>query len=612
MNDNKDIKEYVSILKKMYSINDKVLLIQAPQFLFDTFNLEIARRRAYYAYPPTGLEWLAAALYGRKLNIEIFDLNYLILKRVIEDESFDVNNWPELLEDYLASNEPSIVGVSSINVKEDILKANYPLTAVLNYFKKRGKQIVLAGGPIAADEYKDYLEHDICHFVLTGEGENKINYLFDLFFDGETDREPLQGIFFKHDGLVRETEGQRDIVKLRGNLVNVHGLVPFEGYNKVGSLNPYSRMAGQDRPFAVFQLNRGCQGNCKFCGVTDFIGKGVRSFPVNDVLDEISYLVEKRGIRHFDVLDDAFLANKNYVVELLKGLIPLREKYGITWSSNNGLMAVSLNDDLMSYMRDSGCVGFRIGIESGNVKLLKKMRKPGDLDLFRRVAALLRRYPEIFTGAYYIIGIFGEETFGEMMETFRLASELKLDWSSIATFQFTSKATAATENLRMTQSKSTDFIPSKRSAQRELSDAEGAVSGADIFYLQPDMVPSVEQVKQIWFAFNLVENYINNKNLKEGGIPLKFTKWVEAVRAGYPHNPYMSLFAAIGRVLSDDSETAQKHISETRLILKESNYWCVKFAQFGLMEIAEDFSFNAEVTRNKLANLRQRFAKWTG
>ena len=39
------------------------------------------------------------------------------------------------------------------------------------------------------------------------------------------------------------------------------------------------------------------------------MGKGVRQSPVQDVLDEITYLVHERGIRHFELLDDDFLGS---------------------------------------------------------------------------------------------------------------------------------------------------------------------------------------------------------------------------------------------------------------------------------------------------------------
>ena len=78
---------------------------------------------------------------------------------------------------------------------------------------------------------------------------------------------------------------------------------------------------------------------------------------MQDVLDEITYLVDERGIRHFELLDDDFLgssAQRDGVVQVLSCLKGLREKHGnITWSAGNGLIAASMDAQLMQLIHDS-------------------------------------------------------------------------------------------------------------------------------------------------------------------------------------------------------------------------------------------------------------------
>ena len=192
------------------------------------------------------------------------------------------------------------------------------------------------------------------------------------------------------------------------------------------------------------------------------------------------------------------------------------KKYKISWSAGNGLIAASLTEDLLGLMRDSGCIGFRIGIESGNEDMLKKMRKPATLSGLRKMGRMLQDFPEMFAAGNYIIGLLGEETFGEMLDTLKFAAEMDLDWTAVTTFQFTSKATMVAEHLNPKDNSATDFIPAKDTASREILETEGIVSGPEIFDIPKKSVPSHEQIKQIWFTFNLVANYINNKNLKIG------------------------------------------------------------------------------------------------
>ena len=361
----------------------------------------------------------------------------------------------------------------------------------------------------------------------------------------------------------------------------------WKQYCRVGSLNPYSRMAGQDTVYGVFQLSRGCRGNCKFCGVRPFMGKGIRTHPVDELVEEVRYLVERRSVRHFEVLDDDFLANKEAVTAFLRALGGLHRQYGITWAANNGLMTHSITRELLDLMRDSGCLGFKIGVESGNAEMLRRIRKPGSLESFANAADMLQDYPELFVGGNYIIGLFGEETFGQMLDTFAFSVRLNLDWSSFTVFQFTSKPTAVAENLKTDGAGATDFIPGKDSPNREIQDDRSLPLGAEVFSLAADAVPSRTLVKNIWLTFNLLGNYIGNKNLRPGGRPEKFVSWLDAVRVAYPKNPYMLLFAGLGRVLMGEPDRAEPLFAGAKAIVDGSANWQYRFGQFGLNDLLE-------------------------
>ena len=445
--DNTRFESYVSILRNKYQLNNKVLLIQSPQFLFETLNLEIAKGRGCYAFPPAGLQCIAKALKGKNLDIEFLDMNYEVLKRLIREPSFRIETWLDILDNFINKCNPSIIGVTCLTANGDVLRPNHPLTAMLRHLRKRDDHIIMIGGPTPTSEHHDYLKQDLCHFVVTKEGENKINFLIDSIY-GNPNETPTTGIFFNFNDDVIETFGTSDAYSMRGNLIETYKNIPIEDYKNIGSLNPYSRMAGSDRIFATFQLNRGCKANCKFCDVSKFMGRGTRHYEVDDLLEEIKYLVKERNVRHFEVLDDDFIGDSHAVVDFLKSLVEIKEEYGITWAANNGLIAASITEEIMDLCQKSGCVGFKIGIESGNAEMLIKIRKPATLGLLRKRQPLLTKYPNMFVAGCYILGLFEEEPFFQMMDTFRFMNEINLDWSSITAFQVTSKETALIENFK--------------------------------------------------------------------------------------------------------------------------------------------------------------------
>ncbi len=596
-------------LRGRYNPSRRVIFVQPPQFTFDLFDAEVIRNRGYYAFPPTGLQCLARAIDGRGIDYEIVDLNYFLLQRVIEDLRFNEwskERWHGLLDEALGSFSSSVVAVTCISVYNDVFVHEHPMTSVLDYLKKQDRHITIAGGPIATNEYRGYLERELCHIVVTREGENKINFILDRIFDEQRCNSPLKGIYYRAEGEIRQVDGVVDAVVPCGDLVDTYAKVPIERYCKVGSTNPFSRMAGVDTPFSAFQFNRGCRARCEFCGVPDFMGSGLRHYPVEDVLREIEYLRVHRGIRHFELLDDDFFG-KGEVFEqaqrLLAGMVEINRKHGITWAAGNGLIAASLSSPVLELMRDSGCIAFRIGIESGDQKMQRRMRKPASLGALRKTARLLRGFPEIFVGGNYILGLFGEETFGEMLKTLRFSIELELDWSGFTTFQVTSRKGDAVDAGRRRRVAS-EFVPARdRKWQGSMLRAD-LRHGWDVFSIANDEIPSPEQMREIWFVFNFVSNYIYNKNFTD--VPgTKFVSWLEAILLTYPRNGYIPLFLALSHLAREDRERARRMLSVARVNVENSPYWHKRFERFGLLPILDRFPASSEDARRCLADIRR-------
>lgn len=597
------LKEYATLLRQRFSPDRKILLLQAPQFLFEAINPDVIRNRGYYAYPPTGLQWLATSLADRNLQVDLLDLNLQVLQQIINDPGYDFHNWLQLLDEALDRIQPSLVAVSSLTVYADLFNRPHPLTDVLRHLMQKERYLVIAGGPTASNEIEGYLQRKLCHFVIDGEGEYKINYLMDHLLEDEISHPEVPGIFFHHAGVLHESCGEVAPVAIRGNLIESYRQVVVEAYCQAGCLNPYSRMVGQDTIYGVFQLNRGCRCDCAFCGVRTFMGKGVRNHQVDSALEEVRYLVEQRGVRHFEVLDDDLLATPAITIQFLRGLIPLRQSHQITWAANNGLITNSLTPELLDAMSASGCIGFKIGIEAGSNEMLRRMKKPGTPATFKKIAELLQNYPEFFVGGNYIIGLFGEETFAQMLQTYRLSIDLNLDWSSFSLYQVTSKATAG-EKPKGESGGAIDFIPTKSSANRELHEDRSLPLGPEVFSIPGDTIPSQELMKNIWLTFNMAGNYIGNKNLAPGGDTVKFLRWINALRISYPDNPYMALFAGLGQVVVGNLELGLADLARCNAILESSASWQHRFESFRLAGLIQNFPGKREQVFASLASLK--------
>jgi hypothetical protein len=478
---------------------------------------------------------------------------------------------------------------------------------VLKRVRSRERSVVIAGGVIATYECESLLSRSLAHFVVRGEGENKLSFLLDKLEQRDSGCAAVPGIWF-NDGAVRESCGAPDVVMVHGNLIDSYALVPIETYKEYGSLNPYSRQTDAlGHPFAAIQFSRGCRAECTFCSVRDFMGKGVRCRSVDDVIAEIEFLYHSKGVRHFEWLDDDLLFYRHEIKELFRRIID--KGLDIRWSANNGLIASSVDEEMLDLIQRSGCVGYKIGIETGNEEMLRKVKKPGRHSKFLNFSRMLRLYPHPFVGGNIIVGLPGE-TFGQMMDSFRFAIEMDLDWAAFTVCQVIRGASAFSDSgeyfehqMKTDGVKTANFIPVRESATGLVNTDAWVKHNMDVFALPPDEIPSSDQIKEIWFAFNIIVNYICNKNLRPDGDPSKFIAWVETARRAYPSNPYMLLFMAVGhRLLGDDA--ISRELLRSAQICVGSDYWRDRFSAFRLDRLLNDFPTSSEAAYIFLAALR--------
>lgn len=110
----------------------------------------------------------------------------------------------------------------------------------------------------------------------------------------------------------------------------------------------------------------GCYNRCSFCSIAAFHRGQFHCRPIGDVISEISSFREK----FFIFVDDNLTQDRSYVYGLLEALIPLK-KHWVTQAS------IDIADDpyLLSLLRDAGCIGLFIGLESFDNMALKSQGK---------------------------------------------------------------------------------------------------------------------------------------------------------------------------------------------------------------------------------------------
>ena len=562
---------------------------QVPSEVFDTI---IARNRGYYAFPPVGLLNISAVAksVNPNIHIHIIDLNYELLRRA-QCDAFKYNDWMDIVQSVLDKCKAPFVGITCM------FGATKPIFLdVSRFIRSRYPEIpILSGGVQATYDYRELLENNYSDIVFRREAEKQFEVFLDNCISDSSKTLPW-GVAFKVEKEIYELGIPPENVPVDWDIRSFYSYIDLQDYYKYGSLAAFSRYNGAEKSFATVLSNRGCRACCTFCTVRDFNGFSVRQRPVQSVIDEIKFLVQEKKIKQIDWLDDDLLWNPERTVELFRGLAT--EVPELEWICNNGLIAAAITDEIMYWMARSGLKAFKIGIESGNDEVLHLIKKPTTKTKLREKRQLFKKYPEIFVSANFIIG-FPKETFGQMMDTYDFANELEWDWSSF----YICQPLKGTEMFQVwqslgderTQVESYDktLNPGRAASRGEFGyhfkEGESQIkTGRNIFKIPRDCVPSQEQIKEIWFTFNLITNFFNNLNFKPGGNAQKIIGWFESIAHAYPYDASMAAVLARGYRLANNKQMFLFYQKKVEEILSESSYWQKRVEEFPeLLEFSE-------------------------
>ena len=115
----------------------------------------------------------------------------------------------------------------------------------------------------------------------------------------------------------------------------------------------------------------GCRNECSFCSITAFY-KGKRyQRPVEEVVEVLKSFKEK----FFMFIDDNLTQDRDYIMELLTAMVPLKKKW-VTQAS----IEIADDPELLKLMHDSGCMGVFAGLETFSESALcaqnKRIKRP--------------------------------------------------------------------------------------------------------------------------------------------------------------------------------------------------------------------------------------------
>lgn len=121
-------------------------------------------------------------------------------------------------------------------------------------------------------------------------------------------------------------------------------------------------------PIGLVETGRGCRFPCDFCAIQTFFARTHRQRPLEHIIDEVKSLRHKNKIFFF--VDDNFAGNIKTAKPLLRELAKLK----VRWITQMSINAAH-DEEFLSLLSTSGCMGVLIGFESLNPENLRSMKK---------------------------------------------------------------------------------------------------------------------------------------------------------------------------------------------------------------------------------------------
>lgn len=173
--------------------------------------------------------------------------------------------------------------------------------------------------------------------------------------------------------------------------------------------------------FAALRTSISCPFSCAFCGFPQHAGKH-QTLEVEYIQKELNRLQEIGKVKVINFIDDTFNVPTGRYKDILRMMI--KNKYGFRWHSY--FRPQFADREMVRLMKESGCEGVFLGLESGSDQILGNMNKMANREKYLKGIDLLKEY-EIITFGSFIIGFPGE-TRETVQETLQLIAETRLDF----------------------------------------------------------------------------------------------------------------------------------------------------------------------------------------
>jgi len=240
------------------------------------------------------------------------------------------------------------------------------------------------------------LEAPFVDVLALKQGEMTMLELVQRFQDGASLAD-VTGIMWKDQGEIKWNPPRKypKVAELPSRLPG-YDLIDYEKYYKLTGLR-----------WLLYSSSHGCPYNCGYCSNATVYGRNLDVLPVEQVVDEVTYLVKKYHIELVGIIDDIYFAFMDRCLQMAEGFIKSGIKF--EWYIQDRVDSwAKLTTEQAKLYRRAGLMRIHFGAESGSDEVLRSIEKKADIE--KTVAAVQRcKEADIRASFGFIFGLPAEQ-----------------------------------------------------------------------------------------------------------------------------------------------------------------------------------------------------------
>ncbi|UTW64639.1 B12-binding domain-containing radical SAM protein [bacterium SCSIO 12741] len=327
-------------------------------------------------YPPLGILYISAYLHQQKIDNKLFDSTF-------SDRESWWADWTAYQPDVMAIYTNLMTKVQVLALVQEIKKLPEG---------KRPK--IVLGGPDITYNVDNYLAAG-ADFLVIGEGEQSVTELVQGLESG-ADLSTIPGLAFKQNGETVQTPAR----------VKIKNLNELPMPNREGiDLDRYLKAWKGRHGYSAINVStqRGCPYTCKWCS-TAVYGQSYRRRDPVQVADEIEFLLERYQPDSIWFVDDVFTVSHKWLEAFYQEV----KKRKLVFQYECITRAERMSEDVLHWLKESGCFRVWIGAESGSQKVIDAMDRRVNVSTVQDMLVKTRQ-KGMETGTFIMLGYPGEE-----------------------------------------------------------------------------------------------------------------------------------------------------------------------------------------------------------